>query len=85
MFLKEKQCGWIKAKGCTDGRKQQLHKSKEETNSLTVSSEALFLILAINPQKKHKVMTIDIPGAFVHANIDELIHVCLKAGPMAET
>jgi hypothetical protein len=28
-------------------------------------------------------MTIDIPGAFMHANIDELIHVQLE-GPMAE-
>ena len=28
-------------------------------------------------------MTIDIPGAFMHADIDELIHVRLE-GPMAE-
>jgi hypothetical protein len=28
-------------------------------------------------------MTIDIPGAFMHINIDELIHVHLE-GPMAE-
>jgi hypothetical protein len=83
MFLKEKRCGKIKARGCADGRKQQLYKSKEETSSPTVSSEALFLTSAINAQERRQVMTIDIPGAFMHADIDELIHVCLE-GPMAE-
>jgi hypothetical protein len=29
------------------------------------------------------VMTIDTPGAFMHTNIDELIHIWLE-GPMAE-
>jgi hypothetical protein len=51
MFLKEKRCGKIKARGCADGRKQRLYKSKEETSSPTVSSEALFLTLAINAQE----------------------------------
>jgi hypothetical protein len=67
-----------------DGRKQRLYKSKEETSSPTVSLEALFLTSAIIAQEGWKVMTIDIPGAFMHANIDELIHVCLEGPPMAE-
>ena len=31
MFLKEKRCGRIKGHGCADGRKQRIHKTKEET------------------------------------------------------
>jgi hypothetical protein len=83
MYLKQKRCGRIKARGCADGRKQRLYKSKEETTSPTVSTEALFLTSAINAKEGRKVMTIDIPGAFMHADIDELIHIRLE-GPMAE-
>jgi hypothetical protein len=83
MYLKEKRCGRIKARGCADGRKQRDYKTKEETSSPTVSTEAVFLTAVINAQERRQVMTIDIPGAFMHVDIDELIHVRLE-GPMAE-
>ena len=83
MYLKQKRCGRIKGRGCADGRKQRLYKSKEETSSPTVSSEALFLTCVIDAKEKRKVMTIDIPGAFMQSDIDELIHIRLE-GPMAE-
>jgi Reverse transcriptase (RNA-dependent DNA polymerase) len=83
MYLKEKRCGRIKARGCADGRKQRDYKTKEETSSPTVSTEAVFLTAVINAQECRQVMTIDIPGAFMHVDIDELIHVRLE-GPMAE-
>jgi hypothetical protein len=31
MFLKKKRCGPIKGRGCADGRKQRIYKTKEET------------------------------------------------------
>jgi hypothetical protein len=83
MYLKQKRCGKIKARGCADCRKQRLYKSKEKTSSPTVSTEAVFLTSVIEAQEHRKVMTINIPGAFMHVNIDELIHVRLE-GPMAE-
>jgi hypothetical protein len=83
MYLKQKRCGRIKARGCADGRKQRLYKSKDETSSPTVSTEAVFLTSVIEAQERRNVMTIDIPGAFMHVDIDELIHVRLE-GPMAE-
>ena len=44
MFLKEKRCGKVKGgRGCANGRKQWLYKSKEETSSPTVRVESLFL------------------------------------------
>jgi uncharacterized membrane protein YgcG len=83
MYLKQKRCGRIKARGCADGRKQRLYKNKDEVSSPTVSTEAVFLTSVIEAQERRKVMTIDIPGAFMHVDIDELIHVRLE-GPMAE-
>jgi hypothetical protein len=83
MYLKEKRNGTIKARGCADGRKQRLYKSKEETSSPTVSSEAMFLTSAVNAHERRRVMTIDLPGAFMQAGVDELIHVRLE-GPLAE-
>jgi hypothetical protein len=83
MYLKQKRCGRIKARGCVDGRKQCLYKSKDKTSSPTVSTEAVFLTSVIEAQERRKVMTIDIPGAFMHVDINELIHVWLE-GPMAK-
>ena len=47
MYLKQKRCGKIKARGCADGRKQRLWKSKDETSSPTVRTESV-LVFQIN-------------------------------------
>eukprot|EP00980_Cylindrotheca_fusiformis_P019025 scaffold6394_cov98-Cylindrotheca_fusiformis.AAC.1 len=83
MFLKEKRSGKIKGRGCADGRKQRIYKTKEETSSPTISVEALFLSCLIDAIERRHVMVVDIPGAFMHADIDELIHVKL-VGDIAE-
>ena len=41
MFLKRKQSGKMKGRGCTDGRPQQEYITKEESSSPTVSLYAL--------------------------------------------
>ncbi len=71
MYLKEKRNGKIKAQGCADGRKQRVYKSKHETSSPTISTEALFLTSLINAREGCVVVNVDIPGAFMHADIDE--------------
>lgn len=82
MFLKKKRCGRIKGRGCVDGRKQRLYKSKEETSSPTVTTEGLFLSSVIDAKEGRDVATCDIPGAFLQAEIDEIIHMRLT-GPLA--
>ncbi|KAG7374846.1 reverse transcriptase RNA-dependent DNA polymerase [Nitzschia inconspicua] len=77
MFLKEKRCGTIKGRGCADGRKQRLYKSKEETSSPALSIEALFLSCVIDAYERRYVLTCDIPGAFMQADMDELLHLKL--------
>jgi Reverse transcriptase (RNA-dependent DNA polymerase) len=83
MFLKQKRCGKVKGRGCADGRKQRLYKTKEETSSPTISIEALFLTCMIDALERRCVVTCDIPGAFMHADIDELIHIKLE-GELAD-
>ena len=51
MFLKQKRCGCIKGRGCADGRKQHLWKSKDETSSPTISVEALFTTCLIDAKE----------------------------------
>jgi hypothetical protein len=83
MFLKQMRCDRIKARGCADGRKQRLHKTKAETSSPTVSTEALFLTALIDANEGREVYTVNIPGAFMHSDMDELVHMKLD-GSMAE-
>ena len=83
MFLKKKRCGTIKGRGCADGRKQRLYKSKNETSAPTVSIEAFMLSCSIDALEGRSVTTADIPGAFMQANIDETVHMKIE-GPLAD-
>jgi len=83
MFIKEKRCGTIKGRGCADGRKQRLYKTKEETSSPTVRTESLMLSCVIDAKERRKVVTCDVPGAFMQVDVDEVVHVKLE-GPLAE-
>jgi len=83
MFLKQKRCGKIKARGCADGRKQRVYKTKEETRSPTVRTESLFLSAIIDARERRRVVTCDIPGAFMQADMDEVVHVRFD-GPLAQ-
>ena len=78
MFLKEKRSGEVKGRGCADGRKQRVYKTKEETHAPTVSHEAMFLTAMVDAMEGRDVAVVDIPGAFMQADIDELINVKLE-------
>ena len=75
MFLKRKRCGKVKGRGCADGRKQRAYISKEEATAPTVSTEAVFLTAIIDALEGREVAVLDVPGVFVQADIDELVHV----------
>ena len=78
MFLKKKRCGTIKGHGCADGGKQQAYITKEESTSPTISTEAMFLTAIIDAWENHKVVVLDVPGAFMQVDMDELVHVWLQ-------
>ena len=84
MFLKKKRCGKIKGRGCADGRKQREHTNKEDARSPTVAIESLVLSCIIDGMENRDVATVDIPGAFMQADMDEeVVHLKLH-GKMAE-
>ena len=83
MFLKEKRSGVIKGHGCADGRPQRLHMTKEESSSPTVAIESVILSCVIDALEGRDVATVDIPGAFMQADMDEEVHIKLE-GPMAD-
>jgi len=49
----------------------------------TVSTEVLFLSCVIDAKEGRDVATVDVPGAFMHADMDAEVRVCL-VGKMAE-
>jgi Reverse transcriptase (RNA-dependent DNA polymerase) len=83
MFLKRKRCGKIKGRGCADGRKQRLYTAKEEASLPTVAIESIMLSCSIDAAENRDVATLDIPGAFMHADMDDEVYMILE-GKMAE-
>jgi hypothetical protein len=83
MFLTKKRCGQIKARGCADGRKQRETTSKELASAPTDAIESVMLSATINAMEGRDVATVDIPGAFMQANIEEVVHVKFE-GEIAE-
>jgi Reverse transcriptase (RNA-dependent DNA polymerase) len=78
MFLKQKRCRKVKGRGCADGRKQRVYTAKEEASSPTVSIESIMLSCVIDAKEGHHVATADIPGAFMQADMDEVVHMRLE-------
>jgi hypothetical protein len=83
MFLTKKRSGRIKARGCADGRKQRETTKKEDASAPTVAIEAVMLSAVIDATEGRDVATVDIPGAFMQADIDEVVHVKFE-GEIAE-
>jgi hypothetical protein len=83
IFLKKKRNGRIQGRGCTDGRKQRLHTNKEDASLPTVAIEAVLLSCVMDAHERRDVATVDIPGAFMQADMDKLVHMRLD-GKMAE-
>ncbi len=73
IFFKEKKDGNIKARSCANGNLQREHIAKEEAAAPTVALESVFSTSTIDTKEGRKVVTIDIPGAFLHANNDNYV------------
>jgi len=83
MFLKKKRTGQVKARGCADGRKQRAYTNNEDASAPTDAIESVLLSCVIDAEEGRDVATVDIPGAFMQADMDELVHMKLE-GKMAE-
>ena len=83
IFLKEKRNGTVKAQSCANVSVQLEHVAKEEAASPTVALESVFVTTAIDAKENREVVTIDIPGAFLHATNDDYV-VMRMNGTLAE-
>jgi hypothetical protein len=83
IFITEKRCGRIKSRACVNGSKQRDYIPKETTASPTVMNDSVMIQSAIDAHEGRKVVTCDIPGAFLHADLDEEV-VMLLRGQLAE-
>jgi hypothetical protein len=68
---------------CADGLKQRLYTSKQEASSPTFSIESLMISCIIDTKQGRDVATVDIPGAFMQVDMDEIVHMRLE-GTMVE-
>lgn len=73
----------IKGRACADGRKQRYIYSKDNTTSPMVAMESVMLMAVIEVYEEQEVACYDIPGTFLHANLDEDVVMVLK-GWLAE-
>ena len=98
IFLKKKKGGKIKARLCADRQPQRKLPQKSDTASLTVNTESVLLTAVEEANEGRDVAVVDIPGAFLNAFLEEVVHMRLEGvvadalimlapevyGPMAE-
>jgi len=78
MFLKEKRNRTVKAYRCADRLPQWEYTTREEVNSPTLSLEAMALSCAIDTKENRYVVVTDIPGAFLHADMEDDVYMLLE-------
>lgn len=83
IFLTEKRCGRIKSRACVNGSTQRDYIPKENTASPTVMNDSVMIQPAIDAHEGRVVVTCDIPGAFLHADLDEHVIMLLR-GQLAD-
>jgi hypothetical protein len=83
MFLKEKRDGYIKGRACADGRKQREGSTKSDATSPTVALESVLITATIDAFEKREVAIVDVPGAYLTADMDEEVFMCIR-GKLAE-
>ena len=81
IFLREKRDGKVKARSCANGSVQREHVAKEEAAAPTVALESVFVTATIDAKEKQEIVTIDIPGAFLHANNDDYVIMKMNGSP----
>jgi hypothetical protein len=83
VFLKQKQKGDVKARSCANRSVQRDHVAKDEVTLPTVTLESVFVTLAIEVRETREVITINIPGVFLHPENEDYIIMRLN-GTLAE-
>ncbi|KAL7522827.1 hypothetical protein ACHAWX_007557 [Stephanocyclus meneghinianus] len=78
IFLEQKHSGKVKSRFCAVGQKQRVDVSQENTASPTVMTESVLITAALDAEEECDVAVIDLPGAFLHADMDDLVVIVLR-------
>jgi hypothetical protein len=62
---------------CRRARPQRAYIPREDTTSPTVSTQAVFLTCLVDAYEGRDVATVNIPGAFMQADMNDLVHLRL--------
>ncbi len=73
----------MKARSCANGNPQREHIAKEEAAAPTVALDLVFITLRIDAKENREVVTIDMPGAFLHADNEDYV-IMKMVGTLAE-
>jgi hypothetical protein len=83
IILRQKKNRAVKARSCANGNPQREHIAKEEAAAPTVVLDLVFLTSTIDGKENREVVTIDIPGAFLHADNEDYV-IMKMVGMLAE-
>jgi hypothetical protein len=83
MFLKEKYDGSIKGRSCADRRKKKNGRRSRTPPPPTVVLESVLITATIDAHKGREVAIVDVPGAYLTAEMDEEVSMCIR-GRLAE-
>ena len=83
LFLEEKRSEKIKGRMCSNGSTQRSRYEKGEATSPTVSTDAVLITSAIDAHEGRDIAVIDLPGAFLHAKMDDMVYMVMR-GELAE-
>ena len=75
IFLKMKRYGRVKGKICADVRSQRANTHKDDIRLTTVATDSLMISCLIDAMERRAVATVDIPGAFLQADMVKLVYV----------
>jgi hypothetical protein len=85
MTVKHKHDDSLKGRLCADGRKQRGTMRKDDAASPTVCTDSVFITAAIEAAERRKVSVVDLPGAYLSANMDNKEEVLMvMRGRLAE-
>ena len=71
--LKEKLCGKLKGRVCTDGHKYEMHKTKAEIASHAAHAGPIVVAALVDVHDRRDADSADVPGACLNATMDEFV------------
>ncbi len=77
MFLEQKRTRAVKGRLVADRSKQRDYIQEGAAASPTVMTESVLITRAIEATEGQDVAIIDLPGAFLNAEMDEVVHMVL--------